>query len=806
MKRILTILFFLSIGCAGLLAQSKGQFLKAADEAMAKSNYYAALNYYNIALEFDEKDPKTLFKSAEAARNFDAYKLAISKYTNLIDTLNYTEEPLALFHLATMHQRVGDYEKAKQYYNLYLSQYSKEGDYHTDKAKVELAASEWAQGKITEKDSTVTIERLNTDVNSTESDFAPTIQNEALIYSSMRFKEAKPTVHPSRQTSKILKFRNGSSEVLDKDLNESDLSLANTAIATDGKTVYFTKCKYVSENQLRCELYRGVFENDSIIKDVIKLDNNINDTAFTTTQPSIGKFEGQENEVLFFASDRAGGKGKMDIWYAIIDSKTGPTKPINLSSINTNEDDITPFFHIPSNTLYFSSNGKQGFGGHDVYAAEYDADSIINTVHLDAPVNTSYHDIYYILSDDHKKAFLSSNREGSLFVDSYLQSCCFDIYEADITPLTINLKALTFNSRTGQDLSGATVTLIDQSTGKVVAISTNDLGNLHNFPLERGKTYLLIASKPNFKSDSTIFNTNSIKTSQDITKKLYLEPDNILLDVFTWDDITKDSLLGATIVLEDLSNPDNPKIFRVNELGNDFHFELERGKTYRIKATKDGYSTASELIDTRGLETVIRKDLYLKRLNLAAYVGLELYFDNDQPEPNSKSTATNKRYDELFKNYLKRKSIFEKSYTKGETGENKSRSMNTLNDFFENDVIGGYSKFNKFMTDLLEELKSGQHIELNIKGYASPRFDLKYNLVLGQRRVNSVRNEMLAFQNGVFKPYFKNHQLILNQISYGEELAPADVSDNLQDQKGSIYSVKASKQRKVELISVKAKL
>jgi tetratricopeptide (TPR) repeat protein len=804
MKKIYVLLVLFATGYH-LHSQSKKQYLSAGDDAFTIGNYYSALTYYNEALEFDPKDGKTLFKSAEAARLFDSYKLAIKKYTYLLDTLNYNDEKLVLFYLGEMHQRLGDYKKAKDYYDLYVTQYGNDEDYYTQKAKVESIACEWAMGKTGVTDSFVVINRLTTDVNTVDSDFAPTFKENKLVYSSMRFKEQKAKDKPSRQISKILIFKDGFSEVYDENLNNTNLSLANTAISSNKTTIYFTKCAYVAEGKLRCDLYQGKIVDDKTINEVEKL-KVLNDTSHTTTHPAIGKFENDDREVLFFASDRKGGKGKLDIWYSYLTNGV-PSDPINLTGINTIEDDITPFYHTLSNTLYFSSNGKRGFGGFDVFGAVFSNDSITEQYHLDPPTNSSYNDVYYVVSDDFKKGYLSSNREGSLYVDNMLESCCYDIYEVELKDLRLNLITLTYDKPTGLDLSGTNVTLTDVNTGKEIAKITNDSTNMSVFPLQRGKTYLLKAEKEYYLPDSTTFNTKDIRTSQDITKRIYLQPDLITLDVFTFDDATKEALNDATVVLEDITDPSKSSQTIVNHSGNDFKFQLQRGKTYRIKATKDGYSVETSLADTKGFTGgSIRKDIYLRKLNLNAYLNLALYFDNDHPEPRAKTTSTSKNYKTTLDAYLNKRSEFEKNYLLGLSGNTRIEAKNEMDKFFKNDVQGGFDTFYLFMVDLLDELRQGQRIEVNIKGFASPRADLKYNMILAQRRINTLRNEMMAFNGGVFKPYFKNKQLIINQISYGEELAPVNVSDNLVDRKRSVYSVAASKQRKVEIISIKAKL
>jgi outer membrane protein OmpA-like peptidoglycan-associated protein len=277
------------------------------------------------------------------------------------------------------------------------------------------------------------------------------------------------------------------------------------------------------------------------------------------------------------------------------------------------------------------------------------------------------------------------------------------------------------------------------------------------------------------------------------------------LDVFAFDENTKASLNGAKVTIEDLTDPDNPVLVQVNELGNNFNFSLDKNKKYRITATKPGYRSATVDIDTRGVSGKISKNLFLARSDINRLLPLALYFDNDEPDQDSKSTETSRRYIELAEAYVIRKPVFLQKYTQGLKTSDAESSSSNMEEFFEKDVRTGANTFKTFMNELINSLREGQKIEMTIRGYASPRFDERYNLILGQRRINSVRNEMMEYEAGVLAPYLLNKQLIMTEISYGEELSPLDIDDNIHDDKGSIYSLRASKERRVEIISVKIK-
>jgi len=237
-------------------------------------------------------------------------------------------------------------------------------------------------------------------------------------------------------------------------------------------------------------------------------------------------------------------------------------------------------------------------------------------------------------------------------------------------------------------------------------------------------------------------------------------------------------------------------------LGNEFNFMLDRGKIYKIVATKDGYTEAIDTLDTRPYDKsgLIRRDLYLDKFVLQDLLPISLFFDNDLPDISSRKTITKAKYGDLVNKYVGRKEVYKDKFTKPLPTADREIARDDYEIFFEGDVKGGYDKFKLFINSLIQELEAGNKVELILKGFASPRADSKYNLALGQRRVNSVKNEMIFYDNEELKPYFLSGQLVLTDISFGKELAPSDVESSLKDERNSIYNVKAAKERRVEIL------
>ena len=786
-----------------LFAQTptKRQVLLKAEEQLASKNYYGALMHFDQALEYDEHDVDVLFKSAEAARNFNAYSRAAYKYQFLLDSLKDTSHPVALFWLANMQQRMGKYEDSRNNYNLYLSEYGGMDSIFTLKVKKELASLDFAEKQINEMKDYIRIQKMD-GVNTPASEVAGNVFNDEFYYSSMNYKEPQKGREPGRDISKLLKkSRDGQISIIPGYVNERNDLVTHSCFNNAGTAIYYTVCKYVNDADIHCEIYRSDISAAGVLSNEVRLNDPINIPGYTATQPFITIDKVTGKELLYFVSDRPGGRGELDIWYSLLDPEFGFSEPINIEQINTPNNEITPFYNPETDFLFFSSDGRLSLGGYDVYKVIKINDSYGTPIHAGMPINSSYNDIYYFEQADGKKAYLSSNREGSFFLDSYFEACCYDIYGLEMDEIDLNLNALTYDKITGRPLHEATVTLYDRDTKQELAKISNLTGNDHKFPLAIDRNYMIVAEREFYHPDTIAFSTLGATKSDTIIKRHFLETDKIQLDVFAFTKVSKSPLDSVTVTLVDLSDPTAKQVIRFNPLSNDFYFYLDKDKQYRIIGIRDGYTNGEELIDTRGMEKSgwIKKNLYLDKFTLPDLLPLALYFDNDLPNPRSSSSTTNAKYGELISDYMSRKEEYKNRYSVNLGPIQKQEVMDIYEGFFEGDVRGGYDKFRLFLIALKQELEAGNKVELFIKGYASPRAESKYNLKLSQRRVYSVKNEMLLSDEDIMR-YYKAGKLVINDISFGKEQAPADVSGAIGDERNSIYNIKAAKERRIEIL------
>lgn len=809
MNRYNTFLIILIVLASNVFikAQSMKAFLVAAEESFENKNYGSALQYYLAANEFNDNRFDLAYKSAESARMFNAYKLAEDKYQKVVDEETGSDYPLATFWLADIKQRLGKYTEAIDLYKIYISEKGGDDEYFTKRANKEVEACQWALELIENPSENFDIIHMEGDINSPHSDFAGMENEGEFFYSSMRFKKEKDSHFPTRMISKILKEKEGISMVADTIFDSDIFFNAHLTFNRDKSKAYFTICDYEGVADIRCDLYSTNVNEDGSFSTPEKLPDFINDKNATNTQPNIGYNSVLNKEILYFVSDREGGKGHKDIWYSIIDQNGHFTRPANLSSVNTDEDDITPFYYSPTNSLYFSSTGYMRMGGFDIYAAPFEDSDFGNVVHQGYPLNSSYDDIYYWLSENGNTAYFSSNREGALFLDPNTEACCYDIFKVDIKPIEIDLQVLTYNKKTLAELPGAKVKLFDANNNELIGEKVDVSSNETHFKLLNGRNYYIVASRLGYFPDTTRFNTLGVQKSGTITKKLYLEPQDLRLKVLTYDKTTLLDLKGVELTLENLSDKSLTNIVVVHDLDNEFKFEVLRGHNYKVTAKRKGYQSVTAFINTNDFTgNEIIKKLYLPDL-LNAYLPLVVYFDNDRPDRRSRKKSTAKTYVETFGPYMKRKETFKKRFSADLTDKLEiDYANNEIEDFFEYDIKGGKEKLDLFMSTMLAVLENGHKVAIQLKGYASPRADYKYNLILAQRRVNSVENEIKKYRNGIFFTYLKSGNLRITDVSYGESLSPKDISDNLKDEKQSIYSVKASKERRVEAIKISTDL
>jgi hypothetical protein len=150
---------------------------------------------------------------------------------------------------------------------------------------------------------------------------------------------------------------------------------------------------------------------------------------------------------------------------------------------------------------------------------------------------------------------------------------------------------------------------------------------------------------------------------------------------------------------------------------------------------------------------------------------------------------------------------YQQEYASGLNGNKAEDAKEDIESFFIEYVDQGVRDLNQFRDLLYEELEKGKQIKLTVKGFASPLAKTDYNVNLTKRRIQSLKNYLMEYQNGIFAPYLNGNasnggKVIIVEVPFGEYTANKLTSDNFHDQKNSVYSRAAAIERKIEIQSV----
>ena len=186
----------------------------------------------------------------------------------------------------------------------------------------------------------------------------------------------------------------------------SDENEGAGCISQDGRILYFTACGR-EDGAGRCDLYLSYRKAGGWSRPQ-NLGPAVN-TSGWESQPC----HSIDGQTLYFVSDRSGGYGGMDIWRStLVEGRW--SKPVNMGpGINTAGDEKSPFISFDNQTLYFSSNGRVGMGGLDLYMCRRTGDTDWSEPQiLGYPINTRGDESSLIVSPDGRTAIFSSDNYG----------------------------------------------------------------------------------------------------------------------------------------------------------------------------------------------------------------------------------------------------------------------------------------------------------------------------------------------------------------------------------------------------------
>ncbi|MGO4919606.1 TolB family protein [Maribacter spongiicola] len=182
------------------------------------------------------------------------------------------------------------------------------------------------------------------------------------------------------------------------------------ALTNGGNTAYYSKITYQKPTT-------GMFSKKKELHKIYKADKvggewkKITEVAvcpsdYSAKHPAISP----DGSRLFFASNMPGTFGEYDIYVATIQKNGMLGQSKNLGSkVNTAKNDVLPN-PVSNGSLVFASDGREGYGGLDVYMVEVGQRSVGLAVNMGNTINSSYDEYSINLLQSDGSGYVVSNR------------------------------------------------------------------------------------------------------------------------------------------------------------------------------------------------------------------------------------------------------------------------------------------------------------------------------------------------------------------------------------------------------------
>jgi outer membrane protein OmpA-like peptidoglycan-associated protein len=302
---------------------------------------------------------------------------------------------------AMAYASIGDYEKAKKLIETNLAN-EKTNSSMMSKVKITLDACNFALSHPSHPD--IIIQNAGDSVNTSAAEYFPYFSSKDSVLYFMRRKNIR---REDFYTSHLLPQGFTKAVLLADSINDADKK-GSVSFLPDMQTLYFA-ADYPEQGYGRYDIYKSILKNNkwSAPKN---LGYQIN-TDYWDSAPSISP----DGKALYFASNRPGGYGGIDLYVAYKNEQGVWEEAANLGDqINTEGDEQTPFIHSDNQTLYFSSTGWPGFGGADFYVSRKKIDGTWSKpINLGSPINTFDNEGSIAVANNGKDAYIASDRSDS---------------------------------------------------------------------------------------------------------------------------------------------------------------------------------------------------------------------------------------------------------------------------------------------------------------------------------------------------------------------------------------------------------
>lgn len=421
MKKVLLFIFLVFCFNDTLIAQSIPKILKLGDEQFENNRYLEAIPYYEKVYAVGKTNYYAGYQLGVCYEQTLQFEKAMDIFKVISQQPGQEYQTRSIYKYATLNKRESNFDLADSIY-LELAKMSNVTPELLKLANRQregclLAKREQEQNRKFEVE---LIKKLNSnfhDYGATENPangnlvFATSRNLSGEQYQGSQYSGLLPDMMMF-QLKENGNYTNVSGKQRFDKLN-TKWSEGSGVFNSTGDKFYYTSCENDQGNG-GCKIKFSQLMDDKW-SDPVVLNEFINESNSENKHPSLSV----TGDTLFFSSDRPGGQGGSDIWMSLRGDEGESWLPaINMGKvINTPENEITPYYSSPHQSLMFSSNGHVGYGGYDIYGAKGNSFFTPDLFNIGFPFNSTWDDTYFFIGDS--IGYLSSNKANKEVLDLY---------------------------------------------------------------------------------------------------------------------------------------------------------------------------------------------------------------------------------------------------------------------------------------------------------------------------------------------------------------------------------------------------
>ena len=456
-------------------------------------------------------------------------------------------------------------------------------------------------------------------------------------------------------------------------------NVGSLSVAGDGVTAVIGVCNRPDGILGSCDIYQAEMIEGKL-DHIVPLGKPIN-SEWWEGQPCIS----QDGQLLFFASDRKGGHGGVDIYMSSKTAEGKWSEPINLS-FNTSGNELSPFIARDNQTLYFAADHLPGgLGGYDIYMTRRTGENEwTEPKNLGPSVNSRKNELFFFVPPAEDAVYFSSDREGG--------QGGYDLYRVYVQaappkPKYVTLTGRLLDAETGQPISrNPEIEMTMSNTGQ--SLSNEASGPTYSIKVLAGSLVHVKAGAEAYVSNAIEVQAPPSDEQPVVTQDISLTPAHARVIGHVTNAFPPHNPMKATVILEQLAGGAPPQQVESDPKTGAYAFNVNPLITYRLSTTVPDFEPWTDNVDipsSREKLIEVTKEIRLTPANIEHVM---IFFETDKSDVST-------------------------------------------------DQLGKFSHF-------IQQVKENPVVRIEVNGYTDTVGSIEYNMKLSERRAGSVVDYLLS--------------------------------------------------------------